>query len=248
MFWGKGEKALSWQSHGVALTAFELGNGALYAPFPDRARALPREKSRRKKRSGCRKAIARICALRRRSYSLSHATAVNCGWHDSVSRGRNRAAPLPTHLLRICAGTLKRHGQCAVSKLANGQRHTVALPRKRLLTPKPTPKKYFVFFWGPRGRRLKCGILPNQKCVCHHRKRVRRKDGAESTTPPACLWQATVSRGRNRAAPLPTHLLRICAGTLKRRAQCAVSKLANGQSHTVALTRKRLLTPKRRLQ
>ena len=65
-FWEKGEKALSCQSHGVALTAFELGNGALYAPFPDRARALPREKSGRKKRSGCCKAIARICALRRR--------------------------------------------------------------------------------------------------------------------------------------------------------------------------------------
>ena len=42
-FWEKGEKALSCQSHGVALTAFELGNGALHAPFPDRARALPRE-------------------------------------------------------------------------------------------------------------------------------------------------------------------------------------------------------------
>ena len=41
--WEKGEKALSYQSHGVALTAFELGNGALHAPFPDRARALPRE-------------------------------------------------------------------------------------------------------------------------------------------------------------------------------------------------------------
>ena len=64
--WEEGEKALSWQSHSVALTAFELGNGALYAPFPDRARALPREKSGRKKRSGCCKAIARICALRRR--------------------------------------------------------------------------------------------------------------------------------------------------------------------------------------
>ncbi len=66
IFWEKGEKALSWQSHGVALTAFKLGNGALCASFPDRARALPREKSRRKKRSGCRKATARICALRRR--------------------------------------------------------------------------------------------------------------------------------------------------------------------------------------
>ena len=39
----EGEKALSWQSHGVALTAFELGNGTLCVPFPDRARALPRE-------------------------------------------------------------------------------------------------------------------------------------------------------------------------------------------------------------
>ena len=42
-FWEKGEKAFSCQSHGVALTAFELGNGALHAPFPDRARTLPRE-------------------------------------------------------------------------------------------------------------------------------------------------------------------------------------------------------------
>ena len=46
------------------------------------------------------------------------------------------ASPLPTHLLRICAGALKRHGQCAVSKFAGGQSHTVALPRKRLLTPR----------------------------------------------------------------------------------------------------------------
>ena len=41
--WEKGEKALSCQSHGVALTAFELGNGAWSASFPDRARAQPRE-------------------------------------------------------------------------------------------------------------------------------------------------------------------------------------------------------------
>ena len=54
-----------------------------------------------------------------------------------VSRGRNRAAPLPTHLLRICAGTLKRHAPCAVSEFASGQRHTVALPRKHLLTLLP---------------------------------------------------------------------------------------------------------------
>ena len=33
----RGEKALSWQRHGVALTTCELGNGALFAPFPDRS-------------------------------------------------------------------------------------------------------------------------------------------------------------------------------------------------------------------
>ena len=40
----RGEKALSWQSPGGALTAFELGNGTLLVPFPDRARFPPREK------------------------------------------------------------------------------------------------------------------------------------------------------------------------------------------------------------
>ena len=39
-----GEKALSWQSPGGALTAFELGNAPLFGAFPDRARSLPREK------------------------------------------------------------------------------------------------------------------------------------------------------------------------------------------------------------
>ena len=40
------------------------------------------------------------------------------------SRGRDRAAPLPTHLLRICAGALKCPEQWGIPKLANGQRHT----------------------------------------------------------------------------------------------------------------------------
>ena len=39
----RGEQMLSCQSHGVALTICELGNGAWSVPFPDRARALPRE-------------------------------------------------------------------------------------------------------------------------------------------------------------------------------------------------------------
>ena len=53
----------------------------------------------------------------------------------------------------------------------------------------------------------------------------------DSTTPPSCLRQATVSRGRDRLR------------TWKRHAPCAVSKFAGGQSHTVALPRKRPLTP-----
>ena len=34
------------------------------------------------------------------------------------------ASPLPTHLLRICAGALKRHGKYAVSKFAGGKEPT----------------------------------------------------------------------------------------------------------------------------
>ena len=44
--------------------------------------------------------------------------------------------------------------------------------------------------------------------------------------------RATVSRGRDRAAPLPTHLLRICAGALKCPEQWGISKLESGQSPT----------------
>ena len=45
------------------------------------------------------------------------------------------------------------------------------------------------------------------------------------------------------ASPLPTHLLRICAGALKRRAQCAVFKFASGKEPTGLFARKHLLTP-----
>ena len=83
-----------------------------------------------KKRSGCCKAIARICALRRRGrqgnrvYSLSHPASASCGRNDSVSRSRDCTAPLPTHLLRICAGALKWREQCAISKFAGGKEPT----------------------------------------------------------------------------------------------------------------------------
>ena len=50
----RGEKALSWQSPGGALTAFELGNGTWSVPFPDRARSLPREKKCRDFNGRCR--------------------------------------------------------------------------------------------------------------------------------------------------------------------------------------------------
>ena len=44
-------------------------------------------------------------------------------------------SPLPTHLLRICAGALYRHEQWGIPKFASGQSPTGALPRKHLLTP-----------------------------------------------------------------------------------------------------------------
>ena len=111
----------------------------------------------------------------------------------TVSRGRDRAAPLPTHLLRICAGTLKRHGQCAVSKFASGQSHTVALPRKHLLTPNPTPKKHFVFFWGPRGGRQGSVALRRRggKGKAEPRSRTPSVTMSGLTTPPSCLRQST---------------------------------------------------------
>ena len=140
--WEEGEKALSWQSHSVALTAFELGNGALYAPFPDRARALPREKSGRKKRSGCCKAIARICALRRRGrkgdidcfaatrrqgragspgfYSLSHAAELN---NPSV-------LPLASHRLGGARKTPPRSGNFPTMGNFQARRRSKSPPRR----------------------------------------------------------------------------------------------------------------------
>ena len=54
----------------------------------------------------------------------------------------------------------------------------------------------------------------------------------DSTTPPSCLWQATVSaaQGKRRLGQEISP-------------QWEISKLANGQRHTVALTRKHLLAP-----
>ena len=61
--------------------------------------------------------------------SLSRGVGLNnprqaFGQRGTFSRGRDRAAPLPTHLLRICAGALKWHAPCAISKFAGGQSHT----------------------------------------------------------------------------------------------------------------------------
>ena len=51
-----------------------------------------------------------------------------------VSRGRDRAAPLPTHLLRICAGALKCPEQWGISKFASGKEPIGLFARKHLLT------------------------------------------------------------------------------------------------------------------
>ena len=45
------------------------------------------------------------------------------------------ASPLPTHLLRICAGALKRPEQWGISKFASGKEPTGLFARKHLLTP-----------------------------------------------------------------------------------------------------------------
>ena len=180
--WEKGEQVLSCQRHGVALTTCELGNGALFAPFPDRARILPREMSRHQRPAPTKEGGARF-ALRRRGDSLSHATAINCGWHDSFSRGGNRAAPLPTHLLRICAGALKWREQCAISKFAGGKKPTGLFARKRLLTPKEAPKY---------------GILQSKKALSRHLKKAARKNirqirSAESRSFPRSRMSASFS-------------------------------------------------------
>ena len=62
-----GEQALSWQSHGVALTTCELGNGILSVPFQgSRADAKQMRGKRRRKPSGqaARNAEADMLALR----------------------------------------------------------------------------------------------------------------------------------------------------------------------------------------
>ena len=76
--------------------------------------------------------------------SLSHGVGLNnpsaslprqaFGQRDTFSRGRDRAAPLPTHLLRICAGALYRREQWGIPKLANGKKPTGLFARKHLFT------------------------------------------------------------------------------------------------------------------
>ena len=66
---------LSWQSHSVALTTCELGNGALFAPFPDRARFPPREKHWRKRKQLEQAQAVSKCALRRRGGTESRKNA-----------------------------------------------------------------------------------------------------------------------------------------------------------------------------
>ena len=102
------------------------------------------------------------------NYSLSLISGVRVEWHDTVSRGRDRAAPLPTHLLRICAGALKRRALCAVSKFASGKEPTssrqgglvcgaLRLPhdliRLPLLFPQNSPCDF-------------CGIPESQESTC----------------------------------------------------------------------------------
>ena len=65
VFREEGEKALSWQSPGGALTTFELGNGTWRVPFPDRARSLPRENASIRAKPRGTKRLAKFAPLRR---------------------------------------------------------------------------------------------------------------------------------------------------------------------------------------
>ena len=62
VFREEGEKALSWQSPGGALTTFELGNGTWSVPFPDRARSLPRENASTGAKPRAKRAACEICS------------------------------------------------------------------------------------------------------------------------------------------------------------------------------------------
>ena len=63
----------------------------------------------------------------------------------AFSRGKNRAAPLPTHLLRICAGALKWHAPCAIPKLESGQSPTGGFAKKALSRPLPAKLANAIF-------------------------------------------------------------------------------------------------------
>ena len=81
------------------------------------------------------------------------------------------ASPLPTHLLRICAGALKRHGQCAVSKFAGGQSPTssrqgvwicgaLRLPHDLIRLPLLFPQNSSCDFYGsPESQESACSPL-----------------------------------------------------------------------------------------
>ena len=90
------------------------------------------------------------CASAREPYILPPQSCRRCsiGQQSTFLRGRDRAAPLPTHLLRICAGALKRHAPCAISKFASGKEPTGLFARKHLLTPQTHPKKILRLFLG----------------------------------------------------------------------------------------------------
>ena len=96
----------------------------------------------------------------------------------AFSRGRDRAAPLPTHLLRICAGALKCPEQWGIPKLESGQSPTssrqgvlvcgaLRLPHDLICLPLLFPQNSLRDFCGnperqesafsPPRRRLKCG-------------------------------------------------------------------------------------------
>ena len=155
------------------------------------------------------------------------------------------ASPLPTHLLRICAGAL--YFTPSGKEPRGMMKHRQILPQSRCrLTAERRDSSL-------REGAVGIAEIPTNTPSVMPSKRASdaappsRAVETALSSPQSSQVRRCVPRGLTArlASPLPTHLLRICAGALKRHEQCTVSKFASGQSPTGLFARKHLLTPRR---
>ena len=108
------------------------------------------------------------------------------------------ASPLPTHLLRICAGALYRRAQCAISKFASGKKPTGLFARKHLLAPY-TGEARGGWLPGNYSLRLIIGVRRVMSHLPEEEAKIRIKQPLRHGTEASFGCRATVSRGRARA-------------------------------------------------